>query len=314
MVSVTVSSVGKQPSFADILPLAVDIRGKEADKATVADVKAAIANRLPKFYVSRQKLSLKGHREALSDNMTLKDAGIADGGEVSVKDLGPQIGWRTVFVAEYAGPLIIHPLVYYWPSLFYGVPIQHSLLQKYVFALIILHFVKRELETLFVHRFSHATMPFRNLFKNCAHYYILSGAILAYDVYRPVFSASSSYIRQTIRDDPRFLWVCTTVWLLAQLSNLHNHLTLRALRPAGTLKRAIPYGYGFSLLSCPNYFSESIAWLSFSVMTGSWAAWLFTTAAVHQMSVWALAKHKAYKKEFGKEYPSGRKAIIPFIL
>jgi very-long-chain enoyl-CoA reductase len=32
------------------------------------------------------------------------------------------------------------------------------------------------------------------------------------------------------------------------------------------------------------------------------------------MIPWALKKHRAYKKEFGKEYPPGRKAMIPFIL
>jgi hypothetical protein len=32
------------------------------------------------------------------------------------------------------------------------------------------------------------------------------------------------------------------------------------------------------------------------------------------MSVWALKKQTIYRKEFGKEYPRGRKAIIPFIL
>lgn len=177
-----------------------------------------------------------------------------------------------------------------------------------------MHFVKRELETVFVHRFSHATMPFRNLFKNCAHYHLLGGVVLAYDLFRPVFSASSPYIQGTIHDDPRFLWVCATIWLLAELSNLHNHLTLRSLLPAGTRKRAIPYGYGFSLVSCPNYLSESIAWVTICVMTGSWSALLFTAVAIGQMFIWAIAKHRAYKKEFGKEYPKGRKAIIPFIL
>lgn len=31
------------------------------------------------------------------------------------------------------------------------------------------------------------------------------------------------------------------------------------------------------------------------------------------MTVWAIGKHKAYKKEFS-QYPKTRKAIIPFIL
>lgn len=31
------------------------------------------------------------------------------------------------------------------------------------------------------------------------------------------------------------------------------------------------------------------------------------------MAVWALGKHKLYKKEFA-DYPRSRKAIIPFVL
>jgi very-long-chain enoyl-CoA reductase len=43
-------------------------------------------------------------------------------------------------------------------------------------------------------------------------------------------------------------------------------------------------------------------------------AWVFTVLAVGQMGLWALKKHKNYKKEFGKEFPKGRKALIPLIL
>jgi very-long-chain enoyl-CoA reductase len=32
------------------------------------------------------------------------------------------------------------------------------------------------------------------------------------------------------------------------------------------------------------------------------------------MTQWALKKHNNYKREFGKEYPRGRKALFPFIL
>jgi len=54
------------------------------------------------------------------------------------------------------------------------------------------------------------------------------------------------------------------------LSNGKTHLTLRNLRRAGTTKRAIPYGYGFNLVSCPNYTFDSISWLAIAIITNSW--------------------------------------------
>lgn len=62
----------------------------------------------------------------------------------------------------------------------------------------------------------------------------------------------------------------TFVLQFAEISNLIVHIKLRNLRPAGTRKRAIPHGYGFSLVSFPNYFFESMAWLVIAVMTGSY--------------------------------------------
>ncbi|KAI0649168.1 3-oxo-5-alpha-steroid 4-dehydrogenase-domain-containing protein [Trametes meyenii] len=312
MVSVKVSAA-KPSSLARDLPTFITF-DKPAEEQTVRDLKKAIAAKSPKFYPSRQKLTLKGEKKALADNVTLKDAGIVDGAEVTVKDLGPQIGWRTTYLIEYAGPLVIHPLIYHFPKVFFGGPVQHSVLQKYVYGAVMLHFLKRELETLFVHRFSHGTMPFRNIFKNSAHYHILSGLFLAYSVYSPTFAANSPYIRGTIRENPNFLWACLGLFLFAELSNLKTHLTLSNLRSTDSTKRAIPQGYGFSLVSYPNYFFETLAWTAIAVMTGSYAAWLFLVVGTFQMVVWALKKHKNYKKEFGKDYPANRKAMFPFIL
>jgi len=216
-------------------------------------------------------------------------------------------------LVEYAGPLIIHPLIYHFPrSVYYG-RVQHSMIQKIVYGMVVAHFIKRELETLYVHRFSHATMPARNIFKNSFHYHILSGLFLAYPMYSPIYSVMSPHIHGTIREDPKFLLGCTAFWLFCELSNFSAHWTVRNLRPAGTRRRAVPYGCGFSLVSFPNYFFESLAWATISFMTGSWSAWFFTIISTGQMLVWAAKKHKAYKREFGKEFPRGRKAMIPFI-
>jgi very-long-chain enoyl-CoA reductase len=57
--------------------------------------------------VSRQKLTLKGERKALDNETFLRDAGMSDGGELFVKDLGAQISWKTVFVVEYVSSICV---------------------------------------------------------------------------------------------------------------------------------------------------------------------------------------------------------------
>ena len=96
-------------------------------------------------------------------------------------------------------------------------------------------------------------------------------------------------------------------------------MNLRNLRPAGSNVRKIPVPDAnpltclFNFVSCPNYFYEFGAWLSFSVMTQCIPAYLFAAAGMFQMTVWAMGKHKNYKKEF-KDYPKKRKAILPFLI
>lgn len=58
------------------------------------------------FGPSRQKLSLKGDRKMLPNEAKLQALGVADGDELTVKDLGPQISWKTVFLIEYVGVLL----------------------------------------------------------------------------------------------------------------------------------------------------------------------------------------------------------------
>lgn len=47
-----------------------------------------------------------------------------------------------------------------------------------------------------------------------AHYHLGSGLAIAWAVYSPTYAATSSYIRGTIRDDPKFLWIGAAVWLV----------------------------------------------------------------------------------------------------
>lgn len=125
-----------------------------------------------------------------------------------------------------------------------------------------IHYAKRLLETLFVHRFSHATMPLRNLFKNCSYYWLFA-MYVAYPVNHPLYTAPSQL---------QFLSGLIT-FALCELGNLSIHIALRNLRPAGSTVRKIPVSTGnpftvlFNLVSCPNYTYEIGSWIGFTIMT-----------------------------------------------
>ena len=69
----------------------------------------------------------------LADEVVLSSLGLSGECTLYFKDLGPQIGWATVFLAEYAGPLVVYLLFYLFPQLFYS--------QVILFPIKILHFL-----------------------------------------------------------------------------------------------------------------------------------------------------------------------------
>lgn len=58
------------------------------------------------------------------------------------------------------------------------------------------HYLKRIYETLFVHRFSHGTMPIMNLFKNCGYYWGFA-LYVAYHTNHPLYTPPS-FIMQAV--------------------------------------------------------------------------------------------------------------------
>jgi len=272
--------------------------------------------------VDRQRYTLsEGETKIVlaEDKKSLKDYGVKDNSKVQFKDLGPQIGYQTVFYIEYFGPIVIHALFFYFPEFFYGEGnIFHSILpalftagpigpksftQELVFFMVIAHYLKREFETAFIHKFSHATMPIFNLYKNCSHYWIGGGILLGYASYRP----NAFYLTNDIA-----IYILCGLWVFAEVSNLVTHIILSNLRKPGSHERKIPYGYGFNMVSCPNYFFEILAWLSVTILIPNVLSGFFFLAGAGQMWLWAVKKHRQYKKDFGAQYPR-RKVMIPFI-
>ncbi|CRL07044.1 CLUMA_CG020016, isoform A [Clunio marinus] len=278
--------------------------------STIKDLKVQVHSANKKLTIHRQALRLEIRGKTLKDSDTIESLDLRNGAKLYLKDLGPQIGWSTVFLAEYAGPLLVYLWVYQRPWIFYGdtTTASFTTTAHIAAACYTIHYAKRLLETIFVHRFSHATMPIGNLFKNCMYYWGFT-AYVAYHVNHPLFTSPSM----------AQVYAGLAGFIFSELGNLSIHINLRNLRPPGTTVRRIPepdsnpFTVLFNFVSCPNYSYEVLSWLSFSFMTQCLPALIFSAVGMYQMTIWALGKHRNYKKEF-KDYPKQRKSIIPFIL
>ncbi|KAL3655868.1 hypothetical protein CASFOL_000264 [Castilleja foliolosa] len=250
-----------------------------------------------KYYPSRQRLILplppgsKGRPTVLHYKKSLKEYVDGNKNELTVvfKDLGPQVNYSTLFFFEYLGPLILYPVFYYFPDVYQlfgykGERVTHPA-QSYALYYWSLHYFKRIMETFFVHRFSHATSPLSNVFRNCAYYWTF-GAWIAYYVNHPLYTPVSD----------RQMKVGFAFGLLCQVSNFYCHILLRSLRSSDGGGYQIPYGFLFNIVTCANYTTEIYQWLGFNVATQTIAGCVFMAVAASIMTNWALAKHRRLKK------------------
>jgi len=280
---------------------------------TIEEIKKYYQDVKPKLHPCRQAYRKELRGKFLDDDVTLRSLEFDNVARLYFKDLGPQVSWKTVFLTEYTGPFFLYLIFYLRPSFIYGKYAALAPRHHYVniaCAAYLFHFAKRVYETHYVHRFSHATMPIMNLFKNCSYYWIFACSI-AYYINHPLYTLPYYGDLQ--------VYGGFVLFMLNELGNYSSHMAFRNLRPEGTKERKIPmpttnpFTLMFNLVSFPNYTYEIGSWVWFTFMTQSVMPGVFTLVGGLQMTAWAQKKHKACLKEF-KDYPKGRKAIIPFIV
>jgi very-long-chain enoyl-CoA reductase len=191
----------------------------------------------------------------------------------------------------------------------------------------VIHYLKREFETIFVHKFSSSTMPFRNVFKNSFHYWVLGGLNVAYWVYAPNAIAAKPLSDPSTSAPTVYLGFA--LWVFGGLANLYTHIVLSNLRSPGGTERGIPKGFSFNRVTTPvipiahlevqevnnnqNYLFEIISMIGLSLVTGSLSQALFTAAGWYQMQEWAQGKEKRYRQDFGDKYKPKRYPLTPGI-
>lgn len=108
------------------------------------------------------------------------------------------------------------------------------------------HYVKRVLETLFVHIFSRDSMPLASCWKNFLHYWIFFAAFIGTEYF--FFYTDPQYTELT-----KSIWI--GLWCVSEFLNFMCHHHLSTLRSdssvkledgsSGNKKRQIPHGWGF---------------------------------------------------------------------
>jgi len=276
------------------------------DDASVEQLMNAIHKERKHLAPCRQRITdEKGQKVVvLEREKKLSDYGIKSGDQLFFKDLGTQLPFRFVYIVEYLGPLLIYPLfalrLVHWmyPEPMYPLTVT----QKISFFLWMLHYCKRELETLFVHEFGYLTMPVFNVFKNSAYYWGFA-TLIAWQVNYPAEKKLPSTL---------FI-IGFTTFTVAMLCNFICHMILKQLRTPGRTEWKIPRGFLFEYVTMPNYFCEVMTWVGFAILNGGKLFCVaFVLCGAYQMMQWAKERHSKYLKMF-PDYPKSRKRMFPFI-
>ncbi|MFT7808251.1 very-long-chain enoyl-CoA reductase-like isoform X1 [Arapaima gigas] len=278
--------------------------------ATIAEIKCLLHKCYPKWYPARQALKLdpsKSLEDILFRKGTVKKY-------VHFFSFSFCLFPGQVFLAEYMGPLFIYLLFYFRLPYIYNPKYTFTSSPYPVVPLACLchslHYIKRLIETIFVHRFSHSTMPLRSMMKNCLYYWGFA-AWLAYYINHPLYTPPT-YGNQQIH-------YALILFLLCEAGNFSINLALNNIKSDGDRSGRIPYPtrnpftWLFFFVSCPNYTYQVGTWIGFTIMTQCVPVALFTLVGFVQMTIWARGRHNMYLRQF-KDYPSLRMAIIPLFL
>lgn len=111
--------------------------------------------------------------------------------------------------------------------------------------------------------------------------------------------------------DIRFL-AGAVIFISGMLINWKADTMLINLRKTGETGYQIPRGWLFDVVSCPNLLGELIEWAGFAILCWNMPALAFFIWTAANLLPRAMAHHQWYRQHF-KDYPTGRKAIVPYV-
>ena len=175
-------------------------------------------------------------------------------------------------------------------------------------SLLSLQCFRRLYECVAVNQASKSTMNITHYIVGFAHYFCTGTGIVCE---APGFAPGEA------SPSPTFLLLVPLIGLFfwAWYQQLEAHRTFAKLKIVNPTKHSVPSGGLFTLVSCPHYTMEVLLYTVLLLILGvshSSMLLVWSWVAINQC-IAGLMSHTWYRSTF-KDYPSSRKAIVPYLL
>lgn len=166
-----------------------------------------------------------------------------------------------------------------------------------------IHFLKRVMEVLFVHRYSGGMTIDTFVFLPLSYIFIVGN--LLYDI-----QLSVEYLG---RPSVNLIPLGIVLFIVGISGNFYHHYLLSKLRKDGVKLYCIPQGGLFGYVVCPHYFFELIEFLGVAFICQTPFAFCVVAMMFFSLVGRSISTKSWYMKKF-EDFPSHRKALIPFLM
>ena len=174
----------------------------------------------------------------------------------------------------------------------------------FIYLSITIHFMKRCLEVVFLHKYSGKISLITSALITTAY------SSIVISIHEVVNLTTTS---EMLKEDYMVTtYIGFTLFLVGEISNFYHHVLLSLMRK-NNLEYQIPGGGLFPFINCPHYLSEIIAWLGISIMSRYQLIYGLSFVMSAYLVARSINTTKWYMKKI-PSFPSERKSIFPFIL
>jgi len=219
-------------------------------------------------------------------------------GRYTVEDWGPMISNRLAWIIMELTVMVVFALWIPFRQFNWHTP------ATFMIALFFIHYIHRSLVYPFMIRTKGKKMPVV-IMLSAILFNTVNGSLLGIWFAKYAHYANDWYL------SPFFI-IGSVLFITGLVINWSADYHLISLRSKDDTGYKIPRAGLFKLISSPNLFGEMIEWGGFALLTCSLPALTFFIWTCANLIPRAFAHHRWYKNHF-PDYPTERKALIPFL-